>query len=198
MWNTSKAWGMKPPESTPDMPALRDAVWRSQSWPWTAFSRRVPWLNIRPGRIVLASLLVLLAACAPAPPPPPKVAVDPVTESWYAPAIAELATMNREAASLIEARKPDDAAALIAKAQSLATRLLSAARPPLEAMEAASDVENLYAIMLLENKNYGWARLSYQKNVSRWKNWRPQSEETARRLKQAQAGIAEVDKRITQ
>ena len=46
-------------------------------------------------------------------------------------------------------------------------------RPPLEAMEAAADNENLYAGMLLANKNFGWARLSYQKNVSRWKNWRP-------------------------
>jgi len=98
----------------------------------------------------------------------------------------------------LQGGKPDDAAATITKGQAISARLLSAARPPLEAMEAAADNENLYAGMLLANKNFGWARLSYQKNVSRWKNWRPQTEETARRLKQAQDGIAEVDKRMVQ
>jgi len=146
----------------------------------------------------VAIALFMVSCAAPPPPPPPQVAVDPVTESWYAPAITELAGLNREAASLLRAGKADDAAARITKGQALLARLLAAARPPLEAMEAAADNENLYAGMLLSNKNFGWARLSYQKNVSRWKNWRPQTEETARRLKQAQDGIAEVDKKMTQ
>ena len=141
---------------------------------------------------------MFMVSCAAPTPPPQKVAVDPVTESWYAPAITELAGLNREAESQLKAGKPDDAAARITKGQALAARLLAAARPPLEAMEAAADNENLYAGMLLANKNFGWARLSYQKNASRWKNWRPQTEETARRLKQAQDGIAEVDKRMVQ
>ncbi|MEO8371537.1 MAG: hypothetical protein ABI806_20280 [Candidatus Solibacter sp.] len=147
--------------------------------------------------MVLAMFMVSCAA-PPPPPPPQKTAVDPATESWYAPAITELAGLNREAESLLQGGKPDDAARRITKGQALSTRLLAAARPPLEAMEAAADNENLYAGMLLANKNFGWARLSYQKNASRWKNWRPQTEETARRLKQAQDGIAEVDKRMTQ
>jgi hypothetical protein len=106
--------------------------------------------------------------------------------------------MNRDAEVLLKGGKPDDAATVITKAQPLAARLLTAPRPTLPAMEAASDVEQLYANMLLANKNYGWARLSYQKNLSRWKNWRPQTEETARRLKQAQDGIAECDRRMGQ
>lgn len=149
-------------------------------------------------RTLAFMLITLLVACSPPPPLAPKAVADPVTESWYAPAISELAGMNRQAEKLLHAGKGDDAAAVITKAQPLAARLLTAPRPPLEAMEAAADLENLYAGMLLANKNYGWARLSYQKNVSRWKNWRPQTEDTLRRLKQAQAGIAECDRRIGQ
>jgi hypothetical protein len=36
----------------------------------------------------------------------------------------------------------------------------------------------------------------FQKNVARWKLWQPASEETQRRLKIAQAGVAECDKHI--
>jgi len=143
-------------------------------------------------------LAMWMVSCAAPPPPPPKVAVDPVTEAWYAPATGELAGLNREAAALLKAGKADDAAAKITKGQALGARLLAAPRPPLEAMEAASDNEDLYAGMLMANKNYGWARMSYQKNASRWKNWRPQTDETARRMKQARDGIAEVDKRMAQ
>jgi hypothetical protein len=149
-------------------------------------------------RLLIPIFAILLTACAPPPAPVPKVAVDPVTEAWYAPAIAELAAVNRDAETLLHSGKPDEAAAVITKGQPLAARLLTAPRPPLQAMEAASDLEQLYAGMLLANKNYGWARLSFQKNVSRWKNWRPQTEETARRLKLAQEGIAECDRRIAQ
>lgn len=151
---------------------------------------------MRDMRLLMVLSLVGFGACAPPLAPPPKAAVDPVTESWYAPGVTELAVKNRQAEALLQSGKPDDAAAIITKAQPLAVRLLTAPRPPLEAMEAASDLENLYATMLLANKNYGWARLSYQKNVSRWKNWRPQTEESARRLKQAQQGIAEVDRQM--
>ena len=141
---------------------------------------------------------MLLAACAPAPPPPPKAPVDPVTEDWYAPATAQLAAMNREAEGLLKEGKSDRAAAVIVKGQEVESRLLAAPRPTLGAMEAASDLEQMYAGMLMDNKNYGWARLAFQKNVSRWKNWRPETEETARRRKLAQDGIAECDRRMGQ
>ncbi|MEO8594598.1 MAG: hypothetical protein ABI759_14875 [Candidatus Solibacter sp.] len=147
-------------------------------------------------RYLLTLAALFLAACAAPPPPPPKVAVDPVTESWYAPAIQELAGLNREAERLAKAGQAHDAAERITKGQALGGKLLAAPRPPLEAMEAASDNESQYAAMLLENKNYGWARLSFQKNVSRWKHWRPQTGDTARRLQEAQNGIAEVDRRM--
>jgi hypothetical protein len=144
-------------------------------------------------------LAVLLAGCVPAPTPAPvPKAADPVTEEWYAPATAELASMNRQAEGLLREGKSDQAAALITKGQAIAGRLLAAPRPTLGAMEAASDLDQLYAGMLLGNRNYGWARLAFQKNVSRWKNWRPQTEDTARRLKLARDGIAECDRRIGQ
>jgi hypothetical protein len=141
---------------------------------------------------------VLLAGCAPVPPPVAKVAADPVAEDWYAPVTAQLTAMNREAEALLRAGKGDQAAAVITKGQALANRLLAAPRPTLAAMEASSDLDQMYAGMLLGNRNYGWARLAFQKNVSRWKHWRPQTTDTARRLKLAQDGIAECDKRMGQ
>ncbi len=143
---------------------------------------------------------IVLAACAPAPAPAPapKPPPDPVTEDWYAPATAQLAAMNRQAEALLREGKSDQASAVITSAQPWAARLLAAPHPTLGAMEAASDLDQMYAAMLLGNKNYGWARLFFQKNVSRWKNWRPQTEETARRLKAAQDGIAECDRRMGQ
>ena len=140
----------------------------------------------------------LLAACAPAPAPVPKPPPDPTTEAWYGPVTAQLAAMNREAEALLRDGKSDPAAAIITQGQPLSLRLLAAPRPTLAAMEAASDLDHLYATMLLANKNYGWARLAFQKNVSRWKNWRPQTPDTARRLKAARDGIAECDRRLGQ
>ena len=52
--------------------------------------------------------------------------------------------------------------------------------------------------MLFSNKRYGWARLQFQKNVVRWKYWKPQTPETERRLQAAQAQIADCDRRIVQ
>jgi hypothetical protein len=151
-------------------------------------------------RLPLLILVILLSGCAPAPAPAPqpKTAVDPVTEAWYGVATSELAAANREAEGLLREGKDDRAAAVITKGQTLSGRLLAAPRPTLAAMEAASDLDQLYAKMLLDNRNFGWARLTYQKNASRWKNWRPQTDETARRLKLAQEGIAECDRRIGQ
>jgi len=106
--------------------------------------------------------------------------------------------MNRDAEGLLRAGKSDRAAAIVTKGQALAGRLLAAPHPTLAAMEAASDLDQMYAGMLLGNRNYGWARLAFQKNVSRWKNWRPRTEDSARRLKLAQDGISECDRRMSQ
>ena len=149
-------------------------------------------------RLLFAMFGLLLAACAPAPAPAPKPPSDPAAEDWYGPATAKLAGMNREAEGLLREGKSDRAAAVITRGQPLASRLLAAPRPTLAAMEAASDLDQLYAGMLLGNRNYGWARLAFQKNASRWKNWSPRTPDTARRLKVAQDGIAECDRRMGQ
>jgi hypothetical protein len=65
-------------------------------------------------------------------------------------------------------------------------------------MEAASDLDQLYGRMLLANHHYGWARLLFQKNLARWKNWTPQTPETARRSKLAASAIAECDRRLAE
>jgi hypothetical protein len=149
-------------------------------------------------RLLLPLFAVLLAACAPAPAPAPQPPFDPTAEDWYGPTTAQLAAMNREAEGLLREGKGDQAAAIITKGQALVSRLLAAPRPTLAAMEAASDLDQLYGGMLLGNRNYGWARLAFQKNASRWKNWRPTTPDTARRLKMAQDGIAECDRRMGQ
>jgi hypothetical protein len=105
---------------------------------------------------------------------------------------------NREASRLWKNGKADAAAALIQSGEPLASRLLSVPKPTLAAMEDASDLDDLYGRMLLSNRNYGWARLFFQKNLARWKNWTPQTPDTAARLKEAQAAIAECDRRMSE
>lgn len=141
---------------------------------------------------------VLLSACAPAPPPVESAKKDPTQEKWYAEAVDQLAALNRQAVQAYHAGKADDASNLILKAQPLETKLLDVPRPTLPAQEAASDLDQLYGQMLLANKNYGWARLEFQKNRARWKNWQPQTPDTERRLKLAEDAIAECDRRMEQ
>jgi hypothetical protein len=105
--------------------------------------------------------------------------------------------MNRNATELIAKGKPDAASDLIVKGEELSKRLMSVRDPTLEATVAASDVDELYAKMLLSNHNYGWARLLFQKNVSRWKYRKPTTPETEARLKQAQTEIEECDRHIS-
>lgn len=154
-------------------------------------------------RIAALLAAVMLAACAPAPPPSsqaPKdeTPKDETKEPWYAETVAKLAAQNREAARLWKDGKADDAAALIQGGETLAGRLLAVPRPTLAAMQAASDLDDLYGRMLFSNHNYGWARLFFQKNAARWKNWKPQSADTAARLKAAQNAIDECDRKIEQ
>jgi len=138
----------------------------------------------------------LLAGCAPAPAPKEQPPRDPTTEAWYGETINELTAMNRQAKELFEKGKADDAAALIEKGEPLSTRLNAVPQPTLAAIEAASDLDQLYGQMLFSNKHYGWARLLFQKNVARWRNQKPQTPDTASRLHQAEAAIAECDRRM--
>ena len=149
-------------------------------------------------RLPAAFLVLLLSACSPAPPPAPAAHRDETKEPWYSRTVEQLAAQNRDAKRLFETGKPDDAAALIQSGEQLASRLLAVPRPTLAAMQDASDLDDLYGRMLLSNRNYGWARLFFQKNLVRWKNWTPQTPDTAARLRDAQDAIAECDRRISE
>ena len=139
-------------------------------------------------------MAVILAGCASAPPSTGRQDSGPALDASYREAVEQLTVLNREAESLLQQGKLDQAAAVITKAQPLGSRLLSIPRPTLEAMKAASDLDDLYGRMLLRNRHYGWARMVFQKNLARWRNWKPQTDETVRRRKMAESGIAECDR----
>lgn len=143
-----------------------------------------------------AVALLLLAGCAAPPPRAEHPKPDPAREAWYGQAAGQLAALNQQAEALLKRGRAEDAAAAIAEGQPLQARLLAAPRPTLGAMEAVSDLDDLYARVLLSNRRDGWARMLYQKNLARWKNWTPPTADTMRRLRQAEAGMAECDRRL--
>jgi len=143
-------------------------------------------------RLLLVLAMAFLASCEQTPAPPR----DATKEPWYRETVEQLTAMNRDADSAFAAGKSDQAAALIEKGQPLVARLLAVSNPTFEAAVAASDQDDLYGRMLLSNRHYGWARLLFQKNLSRWKHWQPRTPETARLLKQAESAIAECDRHI--
>lgn len=124
------------------------------------------------------------------------VAPDATREPWYAQTVSELSNLNSQAETFFRQGKGEEAAKIMGQSRPLAERLLSVRRPSLEALESASDYDDLYGRMLLANRHYGWARLFFQKNQARWKNWQPRTPEIERRLKQAEAAIAECDRHI--
>jgi hypothetical protein len=147
-------------------------------------------------RIALVVAFSLLTACAPPPAPAPKA--DPTKEAWYQQTLQELTASNQEAEKNFSSGKKDAAGKLVVGGEALASRLLAVPEPTVAAAEAASDVDDLYGRMLLSNRHYGDARLLFQKNLSRWRHWQPQTPETARRLQQAVAAIAECDRHIVE
>jgi hypothetical protein len=142
------------------------------------------------------SALTALNACTPAPQPKDEPKPDLTTEDWYRQTTEQLTAMNREAESLLKRGRLDQAAAIVTRAQPLQNRLLAVPRSTLAAMEAASDLDDLYGRMLLRNRHYGWARSVFQKNVVRWKYWKPQTPATVHRLKVADSAIAECDRHL--
>src|ERR1017187_8007471 len=139
---------------------------------------------------------VTLAGCNPVSPPPARTQGDPTAEQWYGKTVEELTALNSRAGELFRNGKADEAADLIVKGGPLSKRLISVSHPTLAATEAASDLDELYGRMLFSNRNYGWARILFQKNLARWKYWSPQTPEAASRLKKAQDEIAECDRQI--
>jgi hypothetical protein len=146
----------------------------------------------------LLILAAVLTACSPPPPRAVHPKPDPTKEAWYGETISQLAAMSREAETLLHHNAPDQAAAVITQSQPLIQRLLSASRPTLAAMEAVSDSDQLYGQMLVGNRHYVWARVFFQKNLTRWSLWTPQTPDTVRRLKLAHAAIAECERHINQ
>jgi hypothetical protein len=149
-------------------------------------------------RLLAIIAAMILAGCAPAPPPIQPSQIDATREDWYGKSVDQLAAMDLQAESWLGRGKADEAAAIITAGEPIANRLIAVPRPTLAAMEAASDLDNLYGRMLLSNRNYGWARIVFQKNLARWRTWKPQTDETARRLKLTEAAIAECDRRMVE
>lgn len=144
---------------------------------------------------ILLLVAAALAGCGPAAQAPaPKV--DPTTESWYPQGTQRLADLDRAAEQLFQAGRAQEAAAIVTRAVPLQTRLLAAPRPTLAAMEAIADLDRIYGKMLISNGYFGEARLLLQKNITRWKTWKPRTPDTERRLKEATADIAECDRHM--
>lgn len=151
--------------------------------------------------VVRCALLLIaagLVACSSGTAPEARKQADPTSEKWYGETLSELSAINRQALDSFHSGKADEASALILKGEPLSKRLISVPKPSLAAAEAASDLDRLYGQMLYSNKNYGWARLLFQKNLARWKYWTPQTPETLGRLKEAQSEIAQCDRVIVQ
>ncbi len=124
--------------------------------------------------------------------------MDPTTESWYAPSVAQLAAMHTKAEAAFRAGNRKEAASILTESQSLQNRLLAAPQPTLAAMTAASDLDDLYGRMLMADGRYGYARLQFQKNFTRWKSWKPQTADAALRAERARAAIAQCDRRLAE
>src|SRR4051812_17235933 len=117
--------------------------------------------------VVMVTAFALSNGCARTSQPIQDVPPDPTQAAWYRETLERAQSMEREAAQLVQKRESEKASEIILQAQPLANTLLSVPHPSLAAMEAASDLDDLYARMLFANKHYGWARLFYQKNVAR-------------------------------
>ncbi len=139
-------------------------------------------------------IIVALVLTGCGTPPVTVTPQDVTTETWYRQDLEQLIAMNVKALSSFHDGKADDAAALIQQGEPLASKLLGVARPTLAAMQAASDLDDLYGRMLLSNRHYEWAQFQFQKNRARWKYWKPETPDTAHRLEVAEAAIAECER----
>jgi hypothetical protein len=148
-------------------------------------------------RLFVSIAAMALLSCTPAPPPVKPPPPDPTREAWYGEAVDQLTALNRNLDTALRRRQSKEAAHIVEEAEPLVKRLLATPRPTLAAMEASSDFDDLYGRLLLANRQVGFARFQFQKNVARWRNWKPQTDESARRLKAAESAIADCDRRMT-
>jgi hypothetical protein len=146
--------------------------------------------------ILVLSAFAVLVGCTPAARPVDAPKTDATTLPWYPETITQLTAMNREAEALFKSGKFEGVAQIITRGQPIETRLLEVPNPTLAAIEAASDLDDLYGRMLSRNQRYGWARNEFQKNVIRWKNRKAGSPDAERRWKAAVAAVAECDRHL--
>src|SRR4051812_8997002 len=119
-----------------DHTGARPVLVESSAW----FARSI----LKAVRLMVAIVGVLLDACTPAPKKVETPPTDPTASTAYGRAVDELAVLAHEAERLLSQGKRDEAAAVITRAQPLITSVLAAPHPRLAAMEAASDLDNLY------------------------------------------------------
>jgi hypothetical protein len=147
-------------------------------------------------RAIVFAGAALCWSCGPAPAPVEAPKAESTSDASYTKTIEQLTALTAQAEELFKAGRTDDASVVVQRAQGLQARLLAAPRPTLAAMEAASDLDDLYGRMMIANKQYGWARDFFQKNAVRWKAWKPATEDTEKRRKDALARVAECEKQM--
>src|SRR5580704_3036851 len=90
-------------------------------------------------------LFFLLTGCGqPGPSAQPVAHADETKSAAYRETVAQLVAMNREAEADYKAGKSDLAAKIMEEEKPLVSRVLSPPQPSLEAVEAASDLDQLY------------------------------------------------------
>jgi hypothetical protein len=155
-------------------------------------------LDVRMARMRLTIVVMAAAFCwsCGSAPPPVEAPKDPTADAGYGKTVEQLQALTAQAEELVKAGRTDEASAVVQRAQGLQARLLAAPRPTLPAMEAATDLDDLYGRMMIANKQYGWARDFFQKNAVRWKAWKPATEDTEKRRKVALERVAECEKEM--
>lgn len=145
---------------------------------------------------VAAILLFGLCACTPSDVPDLAPPADPMQKASYREALDQLRHWNAEALAHWQKGETALAAAALKQAQPLSKELLDARRPPREVYEAVSDFDQLYATVLLSKGHTVWARQIFMTNAARWRNWKPETEDTRRRRREAEQGASEADKKM--
>lgn len=139
--------------------------------------------------------LLLLSACAQKP-APSAVEAHPEREAAYAADTERLARVVQEADQFLARERRDLAATKVEEGKMIAARLLAAPHPTLAAMTVVSDLDHVYGRMLFTNRHLGWARITFQQDAARWRNWSPQTAETEKRRRVANEWMLKCDRAL--